>query len=531
MTTAETQHARPGRFGLAWRRFRQWRRTRPFWGGLFTALAGLEIFGSTQMSLNGLTFKMGPTGFLTWLIPAILVTCGMLLWFTPQQRIFYSVVAAVTAVYSLIGVNLGGFFIGLLLGMVGSALGFAWVPVRRPTAKPVAGDRPAPDEGATGDEAELALIDELLPGQREEEVTGVLTDTLPEPRNPLREVAPAQPPAGAADSTRSRPAADPDPPQHGHRDPRLYAILLVLASVSMAGLLALRGAEVALAAPARCPAPSSAAPSPSTSASAPSSASASPSPALAEKSSDGSVLSDLIDGITGLLTGGHSGDADTEASTAPAAPAVAAEPTATETGTTPGASTAPTRVTPVPSGSSTKPAVPGQPDADPCASPAPTRPKPAEAGKPLPRLAADPDQPRVAAQPAKLTGSELTMTGLRFDGIVDLPTGDGSLKVLKFSMDRAVTADFVLRADGPAGKTLRYRSDQLTVQGDVAFYTTRFVGWLLGVKITLTPDLPFPDGIPIPSPVPVTFTDPEIDLAFVDSNTLTAKPALKVDLA
>ena len=95
-------------------------------GGLFTALAGLKIFGSTQMSLNGLTFKMGPTGFLTWLIPAILVTCGMLLWFSPQQRMFYSVVAAVTAVYSLIGVNLGGFFIGLLLGMIGSALGFAW---------------------------------------------------------------------------------------------------------------------------------------------------------------------------------------------------------------------------------------------------------------------------------------------------------------------------------------------------------------------------------------------------------------------
>ena len=49
------------------------------------------------------------------------------MWFRPQQRIFYAVVAAVTALFSLIGVNLGGFFVGLLLGMVGSALGFAWV--------------------------------------------------------------------------------------------------------------------------------------------------------------------------------------------------------------------------------------------------------------------------------------------------------------------------------------------------------------------------------------------------------------------
>ena len=100
MTTAETQHARSGRFGQAWRGFRRWRRARPFWGGLFTALAGLEIFGTTQMSLGGLTFQMGPTGFLSWLIPVILFACGMLMWFSPQQRLFYAIVAAVTAVHS-----------------------------------------------------------------------------------------------------------------------------------------------------------------------------------------------------------------------------------------------------------------------------------------------------------------------------------------------------------------------------------------------------------------------------------------------
>ncbi|SCE72289.1 hypothetical protein GA0074695_0598 [Micromonospora viridifaciens] len=522
MTTAETQHAQPGRFGQAWRGFRQWRRTRPFWGGVFTALAGLEIFGSTQMSLNGLTFKMGPTGFLTWLIPAILVTCGMLLWFSPQQRIFYSVVAAVTAVYSLIGVNLGGFFIGLLLGMVGSALGFAWVPVRktRPAEEPVAGDgAPDGDTTAGGDE-ELALVDELLPRQREEESTGVLTDTLPEPRNPLREVAPAEPPA-----------ADPDPPHgYGHRDPKLYAILLVLATVSMAGLLAFRGEEVALAAPAGCPIPGSSAPSPSGSDSDPGadsdSASASPSPR--EKSSDGNLLTDLVDGITGLFRRGQSDDAGTQPSPTPSsrtAPAVvAAEPTATGTRT---AGTTPTSAAPKPSSSSSaKRTAPGKP----CASPAPTRPQLVEVGKPLPRLAADPDQPRVAAKPAKLTGSRVTMIGLRFAGIVELPTGDGPLKCLKFTMDTGVTDDFVLQADGPAGRILRYVSDQLTVDGDVAFYATRFSARLAGHRFTLTPDLPFPDGIPITSPVPVSFTDPEIDLAYVDSNTLTAKPVLKIDL-
>jgi hypothetical protein len=141
---------------VGWYGFRRWRRARPFWGGLLTALAGLEIFGTTQMSLSGLTFQMGPTGFLSWLIPAILVTCGLLIWFRPQQRIFYAVVAAVTALFSLIGVNLGGFFLGLMLGAVGSALGFAWVPGAAPTVPPGGGSaadgserhEPAPDEGA-----------------------------------------------------------------------------------------------------------------------------------------------------------------------------------------------------------------------------------------------------------------------------------------------------------------------------------------------------------------------------------------------
>ena len=45
------------------------------------------------------------------------------------------------------------------------------------------------------------------------------------------------------------------------------------------------------------------------------------------------------------------------------------------------------------------------------------------------------------------------MTGLRFEGIVDLPTADGTLKVLKFSMAEAVTDDFMLRGGRSGGRT------------------------------------------------------------------------------
>ncbi|MEV0001438.1 DUF6114 domain-containing protein [Micromonospora sp. NPDC050980] len=511
MTTAETQQARPGRLGLAWRGFRRWRRARPFWGGLLTALAGLEIFATTQMSLNGLTFQMGPTGFLSWLIPTILVTCGMLLWFSPAQRMFYAVVAAITALYSLIGVNLGGFFIGLLLGMVGSALGFAWVP-RKDTdvtpTEPAGGtptDEPAAEEPA--DEPEPALVDELLPRQREDDTTGVLTDTLPEPRNPLRESAPVEP-------------AGPDAPRGPGHTPRAYAILLVLA-VSAAGLVAVHGQRPAVAAPAACPSTSAPAPKPSASTTAAASPSASPSsaaPTEPAEEPDGNLLTDLVDGITGLFTGDKD-TADAEASPSPSPSATTAAVAAAPSGS----------ATPKP-GASAKPSASAKPGDD-CAEPAPTKPKPVEEGKPLPKLAADPDQPLVADPPSRLTGSKVTMYGLRFEGIVELPTYRGKLKCLKFTMDKAVTDDFTLLASGPAGKKQRYVTERLTVEGDVAFYATRFVGRVLGIKITLTPDLPFPDGIPVTSPIPLSFDDPVIELAYEHSKTLTARPVLTVDLA
>ncbi|MGS2612928.1 DUF6114 domain-containing protein [Micromonospora sp. LZ34] len=498
MTTAEPQPARPGRLSEAWRRFRRWRRARPFWGGLLTVLAGLEIFGTTQMSLGGLSFQMGPTGFLSWLIPTILVACGLLMWFSPQQRLFYAVVASVTAVFSLIGVNLGGFFVGLLLGMVGAALGFAWVPGTRPAgdgsptpaAEPPADEPVAADGGALGS----TRVDEPVPG-----------DAGPRP------AAPAYGEAGRPGTTRL--AVDDTPTLPGQRDPLLYAVLPLLLGLSAAVALTGPGSGAAQAAPLAVagPAPVQAAPgcptrpAPSgTSGGArptPSAPSASPSPSP-EASSGGNIITDILDGLGDLFGRGD----DDEAEPAPS-------PTPT------GTPTARPSATP-------RPTAPGRA----CATPKPGATGKVEAGKPLPRIAAEPGQPVVAATPSKLTGSKVTMSGLRFEGIVDLPTDDGTLRALKFSMDRAVTDDFLLRSPGPAGRTLRFATNQLTVRGDVAFYATRFVGRILGIKVTLTPDLPLPDGIPITSPIPITFTEPAMDLAFVTCDTLTARPTLKLTL-
>lgn len=165
----------------------------------------------------------------------------------------------------------------------------------------------------------------------------------------------------------------------------------------------------------------------------------------------------------------------------------------------------------------------------PCPDPVPSDPAddPADGddSAEVPRLTPEAGQPPVARTPSRLTGSRLTMHGLRIDGITDLPTADGTLRVLRFSMDRTVTDDVMLRVTGPAGTT-ELRSDSLTVAGDVKFYATRFAGRILGVNLALTPDSPLPpDGIPFPVPV-IVVDDPDIQLVFVRGVELRA-PGLR----
>jgi len=119
-----------------WDGFRRWRRARPFVGGLLIVLAGAEIFLSTQLDLGNIRVQMGIEGFQAVLIPIVLALLGVLAIVMPAHHVFYGVIALVVAVYSIIGVNLGGFFAGMLLGAVGGVLVAAWGrPVPREDAR------------------------------------------------------------------------------------------------------------------------------------------------------------------------------------------------------------------------------------------------------------------------------------------------------------------------------------------------------------------------------------------------------------
>lgn len=514
MTTAPAPAARrSGALARGWRNFRRWRRGRPFWGGLLTMLAGIEIFFSGNLNLGELQLRVGLEGFQYYAISATLVLCGLLTWVTPAQRIFYGVLAALVAVYSLIGVNLGGFFIGMFLGIIGGSLSAAWVPVAPVEPARAVPDEPEPGDGSPEAEpaAEPATMDDLLSGRPR---TGPLTDVLPAattapipPQRPIAQTAPLQ-------SDDPRWSADPGGGAEPRRSPppflSITMIPVTLAAAAVAVLPTPRAAQAAPCPPAttapRPPAPKPPAPAPPPPSVAPS---PTPSPSPTATDENGNPIQELIDGVGdflgGLLGGGQQQQADPTPTPTPetSSPAPAPSPTASRGGG--GASPAPARPGPTPCSTTSAPA-----------------PKPRQ-------LAAAADQPPVAARPGRMTGSRVSMSGLSFDGVVSLPTVNPtvSIRALLFTMNSSTTNNFRLVTIDPAGRNVTLTSSALTVERSaeerVQFYTSRFTGKVFGlIELTFTPDSPPPLTLP-----EMFFTDPDIELVFVDCRTLLA-PDLRV---
>ncbi|MFF0458993.1 DUF6114 domain-containing protein [Streptomyces mexicanus] len=129
--TADT-HAGRGGPGTAARpgpraAFRRWRSRRPFWGGLLLTLGGAEILLTEKASLK-VVLHIGMQGLAGYLLPALMVLCGLLTLFNPAQRLFYSLTGILLSLGTWLTSNLGGFFLGLLLGATGSCLAFGWLP-------------------------------------------------------------------------------------------------------------------------------------------------------------------------------------------------------------------------------------------------------------------------------------------------------------------------------------------------------------------------------------------------------------------
>jgi Family of unknown function (DUF6114) len=121
------------RAASARRAFRDWRRSRPFWGGLLLLLAGVELIAIPLLSVLAhgsvkVVIYIGIGGVFGVLIGGLLVACGLLTWFHPVQRVFYAIAGVLLALGSFVATNLGGFFVGMLLGVIGASLSFGWTP-------------------------------------------------------------------------------------------------------------------------------------------------------------------------------------------------------------------------------------------------------------------------------------------------------------------------------------------------------------------------------------------------------------------
>ena len=116
--------------------FGDFRRTRPFWGGLWMLIGGLMILRVSRVSFEA-AVSGGIVGFGGWLTGGGLVICALLVWAGHEHRVVAGIIGLLLAIASLIVSNLGGFFIGMLAGIVGSSMVLSWgIKSREPEAAP-----------------------------------------------------------------------------------------------------------------------------------------------------------------------------------------------------------------------------------------------------------------------------------------------------------------------------------------------------------------------------------------------------------
>jgi hypothetical protein len=132
------------------------------------------------------------------------------------------------------------------------------------------------------------------------------------------------------------------------------------------------------------------------------------------------------------------------------------------------------------------------------------------------RLAAASGQVKVEETPAIQTAGLLTMTNVSYVGNVALPTADGTIEAMEFTMDSSTSTPFELDIT-TKGQVTKVKTSKLTVSGHVVFYTTEIKGNVLGIL----PQDYTPSSPPPLVPPDIFFTDVTIHLIDVQCDSLT----------
>jgi hypothetical protein len=119
-------------------------------------LSGVLVHGGLK-----LVIYIGIGGVFGVLIGALLIAAGTALLVNPVHRSFYGIAGIILGIASFPASNLGGFFLGMLLAIIGGAIGYAWAPIAADGTgtRPDAADGPGPgahrrrEPGADGESA------------------------------------------------------------------------------------------------------------------------------------------------------------------------------------------------------------------------------------------------------------------------------------------------------------------------------------------------------------------------------------------
>ncbi|WP_340559686.1 DUF6114 domain-containing protein [Streptomyces sp. GSL17-111] len=123
-----------------WVWFGAFRRTRPFWGCVWLVAGGWTVLKFSLSSLQ-LIVTTGFGGVAGYLVGGGMILSGLIPLALPAQRWTFGLIGAVLAVVSLVTSNLGGFVVGMALGVLGGSMMVGWGPKRPPRHR----RRPAPD--------------------------------------------------------------------------------------------------------------------------------------------------------------------------------------------------------------------------------------------------------------------------------------------------------------------------------------------------------------------------------------------------
>ena len=478
-------------------RFRYWRRTRPFWGGLLVVLGAAEILLSEKAPLP-LVVHIGLQGLAGYLVPAVLLLCGILILFHPVQHTFYSILAVLLALGSWITSNLGGFFIGMLLGVVGGSLAFAWTRGLGRVEAPPPAPPPQPREPSSGieifrpserggrhrvraddDTGPISLEPTLLqaddPSAEPGEAVGEPGEGVGEPGGAGQQGLSSGRQGsltgqGELEAQEYRASAEPGASgerrtgQHGRAfgaGPLAVAILAAAQPVLLPGLLA--------------PAPSS--------------------------PGRGAAALPVPSRLAAFTT-----TASRSLSPSPR-PILGVSPSPSPT-PPPSGSPAPSD-TPTPSATAT-----------PSSSPSQSLPGLAHGGgsvrprRHVKRTSAS--GARAAATVSSISADSATMTGLVFDGVARVRTSTGRVKMLKFSMTTMTFAGGATLTYDIVAASLVTRAASLSFSGDIVLYTTRLAGDLHGAAVDYTPQHP-----PSALASDVTLTDVVTDQPYASAEALT----------